>query len=104
MESQFGKIHYEIPHFSVLNQDLCDNNDSLSKENKRLNDELTKSQNSLNLLKDKLSENAVEVNKLRHELKLHENTITDICKRNEEKTAQYIRQIEELKKLIQKPK
>ena len=20
MESQFGKIHYEIPHFSVLNQ------------------------------------------------------------------------------------
>ena len=22
MESQFGKIHYEIPHFSVLNQDL----------------------------------------------------------------------------------
>ena len=22
MESQFGKIHYEIPHFSVLNQNI----------------------------------------------------------------------------------
>ena len=85
-------------------EDLCNNNDSLSKENKRLNDELTKNQNSLTLLKDKLSENAVEVNKLRNELKLHENTITEICKRNDEKTAQYIHQIEELKKLIQKPK
>lgn len=100
------KTQYELLRASLARtiEDLCDNNDSLSKENKRLNDELTKSQNSLNLLKDKLSENAVEVNKLRHELKLHENTITDICKRNEEKTAQYIRQIEELKKLIQKPK
>ena len=24
MESQFGKIHYEIPHFSVLNQNKVD--------------------------------------------------------------------------------
>ena len=82
------KTQYELLRASLARtiEDLCDN------------------KNSLNLLKDKLSENAVEVNKLRHELKLHENTITDICKGNEEKTAQYIRQIEELKKLIQKPK
>ena len=26
MESQFGKIHYEIPHFSVLNQNSFDRN------------------------------------------------------------------------------
>lgn len=100
------KTQYELLRASLAKtiEDLCNNNDSLSKENKRLNDELTKCQNSLNLLKDKLSENAVEVSNLRRELKLHEDTITDICKKNEEKTAQYLRQIEELKKLIQKTK
>ena len=110
MQSCIQKINEEKNQYDLLRaslahtiEDLCNNNDSLSKENKRLNDELTKNQNSLTLLKDKLSENAVEVNKLRNELKLHENTITEICKRNDEKTAQYIHQIEELKKLIQKP-
>ncbi|MCI7024997.1 MAG: PD-(D/E)XK nuclease domain-containing protein [Succinatimonas sp.] len=30
MESQFGKIHYEIPHFSVLNQSKsCTSTDEL---------------------------------------------------------------------------